>query len=527
MWLKKVAGLRSKSGNEIDFLIVSFVFFIFILRNYFFSRLIWYPFGIDSFGHLYNVLLIKEKLAEIILLRNFFHEFIDFIWFLNNVIRRPPIYYVLVTILEKITGNLLLSMEFILPLLILAIILIFIYKSSEFLYKGSGLFSVLFFSIFPSTVNMSSGINMYWPLSAVLIAIFYYLVKSDFLRLWRGITIIMILSGVGLLTKEQFPAFFIGPFFFFLIAIVNSKNRIKFHRELLGGAIFFLFCFLVFTGFQLKGYVYHEPFKPTFENFFNEFFKYIKGFIFGMSPPLFLCLAISVFLGLRDKEKPAVLLVLSLFGAMLLFSLYKVMGAGFYWYYVAACFPPAAVVMGVSLKKRGKVILPLFFLGMIAFYYLYPHAILRDKDLVPPREKNTLQIVEFLKKSGLVANEARKISVFEEESTLLGFEIPVLMLLDGNKNYVGYFQFLIGRKCVSENKFDGFVYITDNFNQMLPSYEKFKTKLSESGNYTDVDRLETEARDLFGLLANKRLRAILPYFETLNSKLFYVFIYFD
>ncbi|MBU4304438.1 MAG: glycosyltransferase family 39 protein [Candidatus Omnitrophica bacterium] len=493
--------------------------------------------------------------------------------FVNIYFQRPPLYYFAGIIINPCINNLLLTQQYLLPLMFFIISIIYTFRLSEYIAKDSGIYSVLLLSIFPGMILHVQGINLYSGQISVLIMAFYYFLRSDFFENRRYSVVFGLVFGWGMLIKEQFPVFFIGPFFILAILFLKKKktfNSVNFSLFLIS---FFASGILFFIPFQFLNYVKHEPFIPTFSSFTFQLSAYGEGLMQALSPPLTAIFLIAALGSLLRKRTVEILFMSSLVGAVLIFSFYKVQGGrAFHWYYISACLPLIAIIIGVYFKKYGKLS---FACALSVALLIYPFTLCNinekdyerdlltnqimnymigadsecnrmlfwgvdinvwDQDLHPAlrgivrfmSSKNLYSryVCNFLQALGEEIKRDLRIGILRQSgASLLAADLQTYLKKNGFSDCVGGVGFPNADLYLNKNSYDVFIYISDNPDIKWPRKETLNCQVEQLLPELKKDITEEDINRLLRLEKEMEHVGVSPYSLTREGNFSYVHVF--
>ena len=494
-------------------MIIIIITAIFLLRNYLLYLYHNYPFGHDCFGHLYNISMIKTYGVRETAFLNTADYFKNTFILCDNNLGRPPLYYIIIILLDIFANNIQITMLFLAPILFLLMTIYYTFKTSELIVKDSGIYSIVLLSLFPGTILISSGISLYFAQTAFISAAFYYFFKSSFLRDKKQSFIFGLFFGLGMLIKEQFFTFFIGPFLISSISMIRNKEKPYFVNI----GLFLLAAVLtggpLFAASHAGRYTGHEQFMSGINSFSSEFYKYISGFVRNISIPLSIFLFLAIIKGIRQKKILPILFISSFIGAISIFSMYRVCGDDFHWYYAAGSIPLAAMVMGIFLKTEKNISSAVLLSTLLLFYCFKAIIYLDDVNITPFRSFQTKEIIRILQENGITKNSNLKLTVFNQTDSVSGFEIPVLLMSNGYKGYVNNTEFFEFNNLMHTGEFDVMVFIRQDRSLSWPEYDVFKEKADAALKSHDIANKEL-IDNIYNTKANMRCIATLPYFQS-------------
>ena len=514
----------SKKDKSTNITVIGIIILIYFLLVFFESLTSKYPHGTDCFTHYYELLHIKQILLEGFNSNNLigsFNEAINFVYF---DIRRPPIFYILTLSIDILITNLYIVAHYIVPFFYFIITIIFTFKTSEHIVKKSGIFAVLVLSLFPVTGEHISGISMYPGLIAIVICSFYYFFKSNFFENKKYSIIFGFIFGLGLLTKEQFLLFFVGPFIIIFFNAFTARKKMNWSNFVYFVFIAFLIGFLPFTIFHVKTYICHEPFRPSLSNISFQIFYYCKGIFDDLGLPLAIIFLFTLFAGLLKKQGHMLIFLFSWLFFVIIGSLFEVRGGNwFQWYYISPAIPGFAIIIGTYLKKFPS---KTFAILLLIAILINPALSLPYKNHFGPYQTKTFAILHYLKKLGNnIPKEKLAIGLMRDSwECVLPSDLEVFLKADGYDKVIGGHGFPNIDMLTSKMQFDIFLYVTKDKgsfwiteNKLQEQVDSLLPELKNNITHTDIERLLKRKKSL-------TLTSTFNYFYNNNHYLVYCYV---
>ncbi|MFH2144522.1 MAG: glycosyltransferase family 39 protein [Candidatus Omnitrophota bacterium] len=518
MYIKKIPR------NIFDGLIISSIIFIFALRNNILSFFCKFPFGIDSFSHIYNTIRFEDHLGRVLIEPENIKAIYGLFRLINLEIYRPPLYYIIAVAINFFVRNLISTEVYIIPLIFFIFTLFYTFKTSEFLKKGSGIFSALFLSIFPGIVNCSAGINLYWlELSLVTIAMHYFL-KSDLFQDKKNSAIFAVFFALGMLAKRQFASFFLGPFIAAAWFMLSSRKKL-YYKNLIPFVLLNLSIGLLFTAHQLPFYWKIWPFVNSAGEFFKELWLYLT-FLSESSSPLFIALfLVSAGKILHKKADSFLILFSSVAGIFILYP-FVIIPPGQHSYYLLPLLPTTAIFISVYFIRAKERIFTIFLCSAIILQPVFLNLNM-TKHHFPVRAVNTYQILNLLHRLGLNNTTNLKMGMISgAKDCLLTLDLPVLLKMEGVHGFVGdYGESSIRNFCAYKGEYDVFIYVSDDIKAQWFVKDLLKKRINADSFIPSSVAGEEDINRLFDLKENLIHLATVPYFIAAAGKPFYVNIF--
>jgi hypothetical protein len=517
---KHILNKNKKTADIIVFVIILGIYF---LKSFFEAQANKYPHGADCCYQYSELIFLKNLIADSLSSHSLIQGLSGAFEHVFSVIKRPPLYYFTVLLVDGFVSDLFLTANYIIPFICLIITFLFSFMTSEHLVKGSGIFAVSFLSLFPGIGWHASGISMYPFLIAVTTCAFYYLLRCDFFKNRKHSILFGIVFGIGMLAKEQFFLYFLGPLgLIFFLHFFKNKEIVWKNFGLFAGIAFCL-GFLPFTMFHLKTYIGHETFAPNIENFSFQFYYYFEGIFKNLGLPLGVCFLLVLLFLIFKKEQYSFLLISSWLGFVLICSLFAVKALNlFQWYYTSALVPGFAVLLAICFKKfQNYIILTIFLVAVVC----YPFGEITLQNSFASFHENTWAIVDQIKEyAENRGGKSAKIGLLRDSwECILPADIEVFLRAEGYDNVLGGVGFPNMEMFSYKGNFDIFVFVTKQndmfwiseetigrqFNELFP---EFRVQITPA----DIERLLKRKENLV------RLKT-LPY--DYDKKLFFAHIY--
>ncbi|MFH2137658.1 MAG: glycosyltransferase family 39 protein [Candidatus Omnitrophota bacterium] len=495
--------LKKKRANLVPLILIFVIILIFSYRNAISAKTFFGLFGHDAETHHAANVMIQNHLATIFAGQNLGGVLWEIIYSLNHIIHRPPLYFFSAVTTDLFVGNLLLTELYILPLIFFVVTIIFTFKTGEYLCPGSGIIAALFLSILPGIVLHAEGLTLYAGQIALTITAFYYLLRSEYFSRRKFSIAFGIVFGLGVLMKEQFFLFFIGPAVVIIFMFIKKIKSVNVKNISYGGIAFLLSGVLLFTAHQ-AGFYLCEAFMPGGHNFIRELTHYLIGLKICFSLPI-LCLWIYVCIRmLARKETFAVLIGSSLLFCLVFFSLFDVRGKWFHWFYLAPALPQAAVMLGVYSKKYKDNIYAILLILTLAAYPFFTEVNAKSRKTYPQiGEIATENIVNYIATLDALKNQNSRIGIFRDS-----WEMVLAERLSRDLKTRGYAQTIGGAGFPDPEiysavpDFDVFILVSKNKNSAWPlkdslvrQYGLLLPELKSENGRSQINRLaELEAK---------------------------------
>jgi hypothetical protein len=353
---------------------------------------------------------------------------------------------------------------------------------------------------FVGIINNSAGTSFYFAQAALLLPAVYYLLKSDFFASRKYSFVFAVLSGLGAITKRQFPVFLIFLIIAVFILAWQRKRKLSYSNIFFAGLIFLLSGPLYFTLFQVGNYFKIKPemtVVPSLVMYLSNFLSYFEVLAWSSSWVAVIIFIIGFFYFFKNKDEKFVPVYLSLLGSLTVFSLLMIPDSHKNDY-VLAFLPFIATSCGflcAKIKKYSWVLLVMIFLSssyrlLIDWEDIYFHY----------RSVSQSNIIHALEKMGIKSGKAKLSIVDDSSNRLCGFETTVLLMDKGYKNINFGNEVVLDRKEFSSNDCDILMYVAGNH--------------ENEGNFLREEEMIDFSK-----------KFILTYSDFLKSDDYYVFIY--
>ena len=123
----------------------------------------------------------------------------------------PPLYYYAAFFLKTTLGFISPKIIMLTSSMFLALLLIYLYKLSELLYPGSGLFAAFICSFLPEIYEAARAFNHVTAVCAMVVVNLYYLLKTDAFKNRHYCIMLGICFGIAMLIKYTFFVFLAIP----------------------------------------------------------------------------------------------------------------------------------------------------------------------------------------------------------------------------------------------------------------------------------------------------------------------------
>jgi hypothetical protein len=178
----------------------------------------------------------------------------------------PPLYEQSAAALLLLTGKSWVMMNLLNNMFYLFILLAAIYLLGSALFdRTTGLIAVVLISAHPFSFSIFRRFSLDFSLTAVVTLSIFFLFKSDLLRIRKWSIFFAVSSGIGMLIKEPFAAFLIGPVSYCAItALINSQDRTFRLKNI---ALVAAIAFLIMSPYYFNVYnLKHAIQRPLSEN---------------------------------------------------------------------------------------------------------------------------------------------------------------------------------------------------------------------------------------------------------------------
>lgn len=391
-----------------------------------------------------------------------------------------------------------------------SIIVIACYLIGKNLYnKEAGLLSAILVSFYPAIFGSSRKFGLDFPLVAIVVTSFYFLIKTEKFKNPYYSIIFGLCSGIGTLVKFQFLIFLFAPSIYILYQSFR-EDRYKLKK-------FFLLFFILILGSLISSIWWRNLFLPAgrrdvllrlsyplrmiayhrYDIFIKALRLSIRGMFLNLSPIFFVMFVGSIFFYFRNMNKNKYLLFIWIIIPYICFTFVLLWGIGdkfrppefrhlFPIYPAISLFSAIGWLESPVSKKSIKILTIIFFLltGISQFFILSYYTELPFVDsryAHPPERNNHLMVMK--KFNDLMQNfnfTARKIGIIEEryfnndECVRLGY---FLKLLDTRNNV-----FLSAEGVLPSRTSREFLYTSSAFD--------FLIVFSESSSHPDFSGLE-------------------------------------
>ena len=147
-------------------------------------------------------------------------------------------------------------------IIFLFILLFSVYKIGELFFdKNTGLLASFMVSMFPMVFGVSRMFLLDFSVTAMVALSIYLLIKTEYFSNRKDSIFFGISIGLGMLTKETFFIFLLGPLLYILYKVITLKPNIERHRMIVN----FMISFAIGSALALPFYL---------RNIFNYFFKH-------------------------------------------------------------------------------------------------------------------------------------------------------------------------------------------------------------------------------------------------------------
>lgn len=245
----------------------SFILLILLILFHFFNNIIYlsiYPLpdGKDSYAHLTNFLNFKQIISD-----GKTHPFYNqnkglFYNLVFGVIDYPPFFYFCAFLLDFLFGHIYANAAILVSTLFFILLIFLVYKIGETVESKAGILAAFICSFYPMIFYASRHFNIEITLAAVVCASVLCLFKTGFFEKQRFLIILGIVLGIGMLTKQTFIVYLIGPLCVTIYFSFFKANPLSLQKR----NINLLTCFL--CAFFISLIFYYN--KEVYANLFNR-----------------------------------------------------------------------------------------------------------------------------------------------------------------------------------------------------------------------------------------------------------------
>jgi len=236
-----------------------------------------------------------------------------------NTFDYPPLYYITASIVILIFGKHWYFMNLVNNTFYLLILLIFSYLlGKEIQDKETGLISLVVVALYPLTYELYGLFSMDFALMGAITMSIYFFHKTNFFKSLRWSIIFGMSCGFGMMIKDPFGAFVIGPILYGLFEVIKNSNKDK--KPLINFLLFCAVFYIVIYPFYFMG-----PFqinKVMFKRIVEESpnipwysFKNLRFFTAGLwerqlSPPFFVAFVVGIYYFVRNARNTSKFILL-------------------------------------------------------------------------------------------------------------------------------------------------------------------------------------------------------------------------
>ncbi|MBI4846204.1 MAG: glycosyltransferase family 39 protein [Candidatus Omnitrophica bacterium] len=332
--------------------------------------------GKDSYAHLTSFLNFKQIISD-----GKTHPFYDqnkslFYNLVFGVIDYPPFFNFFVFLLDFLFGHFYANAAIFTSTLAFLMLIFLVYKIGEVIEPKTGLLAAFICSFYPMMYYISRHFNIEMTLAAVVCAAVLCLLKTEFFEK-RGFSIgLGVMFGIGMLTKETFIVYLVGPLCVTIYFSFNKAERLFWKKRSVNLLLAFLCAFFISLIFYYNKGVYANLFNRSQfigavnnSNVFSfeQLIYYPSSFRFtvGVFLSCVFCYAL-IFLSKIDRYIRGCLLSWIIFPILFL-SLFVLK----YAEYMIALLPALALVTAFGLLKlKNKKNRALAIIGMIIISFL-------------------------------------------------------------------------------------------------------------------------------------------------------------
>jgi len=302
----------------------------------------------------------------------------------------PPLYQLESALIIHAIGNSWQLLNFVHNGFYLALLIVFIYLLGALIAdRRAGIIAAVIISLYPLTYAAFNKYCIDFPLMAIVTMNIYFLVKSDYFTDTRWSILVGLAFCYGMLMKEPYGAFMIGPFLWGGQKAIYDAGEKHCYKKLFNllicGCVVYCILF-VLTHYYRDNLTWKLYGRLIEENAGNGLFslKNLRLFTAGwwesiLSPPFFLLLIPCIYYAFRKINSDIKVLFLLWIGIPTII----VWGMP-HWNtarHLLPALPACALITAVGLstiynRKWGKVILGLIVVMGIAQYYMFKYDLL-------------------------------------------------------------------------------------------------------------------------------------------------------
>jgi len=303
----------------------------------------------------------------------------------------PPLYQLESALIIHAIGNSWQLLNFVHNGFYLALLIVFIYLLGDLIADHrTGLIAAVMVSLYPLTYAAFDKFCIDFPLMAIITMNIYCLIKSDYFSDSRWSILVGLMFCYGMLMKEPYGAFMIGPLVWGGLKAIFAAVREQRYKKLLNFSICgcIIYCILFILTHYYSDSLTWKLYGRLTEEYGGEglfSFTNLRLFTVGwwesiLSPPFFILLipCIIYFIKKVNTDVKVMFLLWIVLPTTILFVMPHWKTAR----HLLPALPACALITAVGLneffnKKWGKVFLVIIVVIGIAQYYMFKYDLLR------------------------------------------------------------------------------------------------------------------------------------------------------
>ena len=178
----------------------------------------------------------------------------------------PPLHFSAICVGASIFGNRLMFVNGILNTFYLFILIIFSYLLGKKVNEEvTGLIAAVFVSLYPLTYQNYFQVSLDFPLMGLTVMAIYLLVSSEYFLYTKYSVLFAITCGWGMMIKQPFGAFLIGPIIYSLFESIRKCIIIKDYSRLLNILIFIVVSYILIMPYYFPDIFKMHWYMPAVE----------------------------------------------------------------------------------------------------------------------------------------------------------------------------------------------------------------------------------------------------------------------
>jgi hypothetical protein len=240
----------------------------------------------------------------------------DFKKFLNETSLSPfpPLYNLGMALTLIIIGKNWLLATLLDNTIYLVILVVFSYLlGKEIKDKDTGIIAAILVLMYPMTYGGYGQYSLDFPAMGFMVMSIYFLHRSEYFKITKWSMLFGISCGSGMMIKDPFGAFIIGPIFYGLYLAVKSVLKDKKITSLVNFVIFCIIFYIIIYPYYFKN-IYHINssvlIRPMYEDSGLAWydFRNLRIFTIGLwesqlTPPFFIVFIIGLYYFLKHTDK--------------------------------------------------------------------------------------------------------------------------------------------------------------------------------------------------------------------------------